>query len=215
MADAFDDDPVLRVDAPAWFRSALAVPFEQRSITVDGCDINYLQWGEQVDAGLVFVHGGGAHAHWWTHVAATFGPRVRCVALDLSGHGDSGRRDDYTLAAWTDEVVAVAEAAGIERPVLIGHSIQDFQERSNAALAAQRTCLLHAALRRLHARRRDARARERGGRRASSHRRRERCRRRMLRLTPRRGRALERHEVDRRAPPRGCLDRRGRPPRRA
>ncbi len=28
--------------------------------------------------GLVFVHGGGAHAHWWTHVAASFAVGVPC-----------------------------------------------------------------------------------------------------------------------------------------
>ena len=35
-------------------------------------------------AGLVFVHGGGAHAHWWTHVAATFADEFRVLAIDLS-----------------------------------------------------------------------------------------------------------------------------------
>ena len=133
MADAFDADPVLRVDSPQWFRAALAAPFEQRSVTVDGCDINYLQWGDPVDAGLVFVHGGGAHAHWWTHVAATFGPRVRCVALDLSGHGDSGRRAEYSLETWTDEVVAVAADAGIPNPVVIGHSMGGMVSIATAA----------------------------------------------------------------------------------
>lgn len=133
MADAFDADPALRVDAPQWFRDALDVPFEQRSVTVGGCDINYLQWGDQVDSGLVFVHGGGAHAHWWTHIAATFGSRVRCVALDLSGHGDSARRSGYSLETWTDEVVAVAADAGLERPVIIGHSMGGFVSIATAA----------------------------------------------------------------------------------
>ncbi|MGH1502364.1 MAG: alpha/beta fold hydrolase [Acidimicrobiales bacterium] len=133
MVDAFDAEPTLRVDAPDWFRRALEVPFEQRSVEVDGCDINFLQWGAPSDEGLVFVHGGGAHAHWWTHIAGAFSAHARCVALDLSGHGDSGRRNDYSLDHWTDEVAAVANAAGITRPVIVGHSMGGFVTIATAA----------------------------------------------------------------------------------
>ena len=65
------EDPILP-DAPRWFRTALEVPFIDERVDVDGCPIHYLAWGERGRRGLVFVHGGGAHAHWWTHVAATF-----------------------------------------------------------------------------------------------------------------------------------------------
>jgi pimeloyl-ACP methyl ester carboxylesterase len=77
--------------------------------------------------GLVFVHGGGAHAHWWTHVAATFAAEFSVVAIDLSGHGDSGHREAYDPEQWADEVAAVAADAGIDGlPVVIGHSIGGF-----------------------------------------------------------------------------------------
>jgi pimeloyl-ACP methyl ester carboxylesterase len=133
MPDAFDVDPQIRVDAPSWFRAALAVPFERRELTVSGCTVSYLQWGAATATGLVFVHGGGAHAHWWTHVAATFHTRARCVAIDLSGHGDSGHRDTYDLETWTDEVVAVAADAGITSPVIVGHSMGGFVTIATAA----------------------------------------------------------------------------------
>ena len=74
--------------APEWFQRALAVPFEDRTVTVEGAAIHYLAWGRPGAPGLVFVHGGGAHAHWWTHVAARYASRFRVAALDLSGHGD-------------------------------------------------------------------------------------------------------------------------------
>lgn len=79
---------------------------------------------------LAFVHGGGAHAHWWTHAAATFAAEYRVLAIDLSGHGDSSHRaapgdgDAYGLEQWTDEVVAVAGAGGITaRRLVVGHSM--------------------------------------------------------------------------------------------
>jgi pimeloyl-ACP methyl ester carboxylesterase len=110
--------------APAWFRAALAVDQSHLEVVVDGCRIHALACGRAGDRGLVFVHGGGAHAHWWTHVAATFSPQFRVLALDLSGHGDSGHRDAYSLEQWTDEVMAVADGGQIEGPpVIIGHSM--------------------------------------------------------------------------------------------
>ncbi len=111
-------------DAPSWFRRALAVPFTDEWVDVDGASIHYLAWGERGRRGLVFVHGGGAQAHWWTHVAATFATEFRVIAIDLSGHGDSDHRDVYDLEQWTDEVAAVAVDAGIAgRPVVVGHSM--------------------------------------------------------------------------------------------
>jgi len=83
---------------------------------------------------LDVLHGGAAHAHWWTHVAAQFAGTYRVAALDLSGHGDSDRRDRYSLAAWTDEVMAVADAADMAgHPIVIGHSMGGFVTLATAA----------------------------------------------------------------------------------
>ena len=113
--------------APAWFRCALTVPCGHGTVEVEGRGVHYLQWGEPARRGLVFVHGGGAHAHWWTHVAATFAGEFRVAAIDLSGHGDSGHREEYDPEQWADEVVAVAAEAGIDGlPVVIGHSMGGF-----------------------------------------------------------------------------------------
>jgi pimeloyl-ACP methyl ester carboxylesterase len=125
----------MAVDVPVWFRRALAVPYSDEEVEVDGAAVHYLAWGERGRRGLVFVHGGGAHAHWWTHVAATFAGELRVLALDLSGHGDSDRRDEYPLAGWTDEVMAVAEAGGVAGPpVIVGHSMGGFVTIATAAL---------------------------------------------------------------------------------
>jgi pimeloyl-ACP methyl ester carboxylesterase len=119
MADDF-----LAPDAPGWFQRALATPFTDEWVEVDGARLHYLAWGEPGRRGLVFVHGGAAHAHWWTHVAATFAADFRVVALDLSGHGDSDHRPTYSLEQWSADVMGVAADAGIDGPpVLVGHSM--------------------------------------------------------------------------------------------
>jgi pimeloyl-ACP methyl ester carboxylesterase len=138
-----DSSPILSTvtagRAPAWFRRALAVPFSDETVDVGGAAIHYLSWGERGRQGLVFVHGGGAHAHWWTHVAAPFAADLRVLAIDLSGHGDSDHRPAYSLAQWTDEVMAVADAGGIEGPpVIIGHSMGGFVTIATAALHSDR-----------------------------------------------------------------------------
>jgi pimeloyl-ACP methyl ester carboxylesterase len=120
-------DPLLLRGSPAWFARATAIPYGHGWVQVAGCNVHYLHWGEMGRRGLVFVHGGGAHAHWWTHVAATFAAEFSVVAIDLSGHGDSGHREAYDPEQWADEVAAVAADAGIDGvPVVIGHSMGGF-----------------------------------------------------------------------------------------
>lgn len=109
---------------PDWFDRVLAVPYDESTIEVDGVPIHYLEWGDRDQPGLVLVHGGAAHAHWWTFLAPMFAEDWHVVAPDLSGHGDSGRRDSYSHEAWACEVMAVADAAGFPGPpVLVGHSL--------------------------------------------------------------------------------------------
>ena len=125
----------LHPDSPPWFRRALAVPFEDGTVGVGGVDVHFSAWGEAGTRGLIFVHGGGAHCHWWTHVAAQFAMDFRVLALDLSGHGDSGHRAEYSLEQWTDEVLAVAVAGGVQGPPVVGgHSMGGFVTIATAAM---------------------------------------------------------------------------------
>ncbi|MBU1226771.1 MAG: alpha/beta fold hydrolase, partial [Actinobacteria bacterium] len=98
---------------PRWFTEALAAPGTERFVEVDGTSIHVLDWGPHPGApGLVFVHGGAAHAHWWSFLAPMLAGRWHPVAFDLSGHGDSGRRSHYSHETWAAEVMAVADSAG-------------------------------------------------------------------------------------------------------
>ena len=82
-------------DPPQWFTEAISSPFQKRTLTVTGCPINYLVWGEPDKPPLVLVHGGAAHAMWWSIVAPELAHHYYVIAPDLSGHGDSGRRGKY------------------------------------------------------------------------------------------------------------------------
>jgi pimeloyl-ACP methyl ester carboxylesterase len=124
---------------PQWFTSALAAPAEELVTEVNGCAIACRCWGPAGAAGIVLVHGGAAHARWWDHIAPMLGGQYRIAAIDLSGHGDSGRRDAYSLEQWSAEVVAVAGAAGMAaNPVVIGHSMGGFVALATAGRYPER-----------------------------------------------------------------------------
>jgi pimeloyl-ACP methyl ester carboxylesterase len=112
------------VSVPEWFAEALATPSDEGFVDVEDCRIHYLRWGAAGRPGLVLVHGGAAHARWWDHVAPMLAGEYCVVALDLSGHGDSGRRAEYTMETWAREVVAAADASELEgRPIVVAHSM--------------------------------------------------------------------------------------------
>ncbi len=125
-------------DAPSWFREAVAAQREDRIVEVEGCPIHYLRWGDPAKPALVLVHGGAAHAHWWTSIAPWLARSYHVVALDLSGHGDSGHRERYG-EVWLREILSVAADAGIrEPPVVVGHSMGGLITITTAALHGDR-----------------------------------------------------------------------------
>ncbi len=122
--------------APAWFARALAMPAERREVDVQGAVIRYVAWGEPGDPTVVLVHGGAAHAQWWAAVAPHLSlGGFRVLALDLSGHGDSDRRERYSVDTWAEEVLAVADdGKGQGRPIVVGHSMGGLVTIATAAM---------------------------------------------------------------------------------
>jgi pimeloyl-ACP methyl ester carboxylesterase len=110
---------------PEWFHRALAVAPSSHRVTVAGCDIHYLRWGPASAAlpGILFIHGGGAHAQWWSFIAPFLADDRPVAAIDLSGMGDSGHRESYGSEFHVPEIAAVLADAGLGgKPILVGHS---------------------------------------------------------------------------------------------
>ena len=134
---------VERVDTaaapPAWFTAALAAPVTEGAADLDGVRIAYRMWGGPAGRGVVLVHGGAAHSRWWDHIAPLLAVGRRVIAIDLSGHGDSGRRPSYDFDVWAQEILAAAGDAGFDAPpVVIGHSMGGLVTLRLAELAGSR-----------------------------------------------------------------------------
>jgi len=124
---------------PEWFAQALSAPVAERVTVLDGVPVAYRMWGSSPNGrGIVLVHGGAAHSRWWDHIGPLLTVDRRVIAIDLSGHGDSGRRESYSFDGWAREILAVAADAGLDAPTVIGHSMGGVVTLRLAALFGSR-----------------------------------------------------------------------------
>ncbi len=100
------------------------VPRSLRLPATDGLTLHALEWSTE-GVPLLFLHGFGNDAHIWDDFAPVVAPHYRTLALDHRGHGDSDWSDAgrYGYDSLADDVEAVTNELGIERLVLIGHSL--------------------------------------------------------------------------------------------
>jgi pyruvate dehydrogenase E2 component (dihydrolipoamide acetyltransferase) len=95
-------------------------------VEVGGRTISYLSLGPtDADVPVVLVHGYGGDKNSWLFVQQPLAEQEqRAIALDLPGHGASGKDvGDGSLATLADCVTGVLDALGIDRAHLVGHSL--------------------------------------------------------------------------------------------
>ena len=95
------------------------------------------------DRRVVLVHGLGLSGALWNRFCDALGSGHTLVRVDLRGAGARARssRSELTLARWADDLAAVLERLGLERPTVVGHSLGAggrAQARARAARAARR-----------------------------------------------------------------------------
>jgi len=92
-------------------------------LSKDGVKIAYSVYGKG-EPTLVFVHGWCGSRSVWQKQVPYFAKKYKVVALDLAGHGKSGRqRKVYTQEAFGEDVAAVVNAEKEDKVILIGHSM--------------------------------------------------------------------------------------------
>ncbi|MBV8117625.1 MAG: alpha/beta fold hydrolase, partial [Candidatus Eremiobacteraeota bacterium] len=113
-----------------------------RVTTPDGATAGARVAGERGPA-LIFVHGVGSTAAIWDAQLEAFAPQYRCSAIELRGNGALPDPDPslITREGYVEDVLAVADARGLERFTLIGCSLGgvvafELYKRTPARLAA-------------------------------------------------------------------------------
>jgi pimeloyl-ACP methyl ester carboxylesterase len=103
----------------------LWAPLPVQHVTVDGVDVAYIDNGRSsAQPPLVFIHGLSSYMGFWEHQIPAVGGERRVLALDLPGFGASGRPDaPYTPPWYASIVVHWLDALGVEKAVLVGHSM--------------------------------------------------------------------------------------------
>ena len=110
-------------ETPKWFLDALAQKPEIKTVKIKGSKISYNCWGEKNKPGLIFVHGGMAHADWWNFITPYFLKTHRVIAMNLGGMGDSEWRKEYSTETWGLEIEGVCKKEKLKKPIIIGHSL--------------------------------------------------------------------------------------------
>ncbi len=94
-----------------------------RFVTADGVLTAYREWGSH-GSPILLIGGFLEPSFVWDEV----GPRLaraghRVYALDLDGFGYTQRHGPWTLQEWADQSQGFMRALGIEKPVVVGHSL--------------------------------------------------------------------------------------------
>jgi pimeloyl-ACP methyl ester carboxylesterase len=117
-----------------------AIAYRSGNVVLRQMRFHYLEWGAPDAPAVVLLHGGHQSAHSWDLVSLHLARNYRVLALDQRGHGDSewARDVEYSNHAMSLDAEAFIAALGLDRPVLIGHSMGG----RNALLLAKRNAAL-------------------------------------------------------------------------
>jgi pimeloyl-ACP methyl ester carboxylesterase len=90
--------------------------------TSDGIRLHYLDWPGEGDV-LLLLHGGALSAHTFDLLALALGGGIRCIALDMRGHGLSDWADQYPVDRFAADVVELIDDLGFAAIHVAGMSL--------------------------------------------------------------------------------------------
>ena len=96
-----------------------------RTLDVRGLRLHLLESGRAGAPALCFLHGGGAHAHWFDRVTPAFADRFHVICLDQRGHGESEWAEPpaYGTQDFAADLLEVMDRLGWARMTVLGHSM--------------------------------------------------------------------------------------------
>ncbi|UCG57140.1 MAG: alpha/beta hydrolase [Phycisphaerales bacterium] len=98
--------------------------WESASVTSNGVRIHYWRTGGVGKPVMIMAHGVTDYGLNWASLAAKFQADYDIIMYDARGHGFSEKpQGPYDLATHVEDLAGLVKALGIEKPILIGHSM--------------------------------------------------------------------------------------------
>lgn len=97
----------------------------ETSFTVNGHRITATVEGNPKNPAVFLLHGWMSHRGVWRQTLPVLEQKYHCIALDLLGFGNSDKPDngDYSIPMQGRRIVAIADAMGVQKFSLVGHSM--------------------------------------------------------------------------------------------
>lgn len=98
---------------------------QDKTITTNGLNLNYLDWGGEGKTKVLLLHGFRGHRHSWDDFSAAVCKDYHVLALDQRGRGQSdwAKDGDYTTDAFVADLAGLRDALSLEPFILVGHSM--------------------------------------------------------------------------------------------
>ena len=119
-----------------------AVPSARPVQLADGTRLTYVEYGDADGVAVILLHGYTDSWRSWERLLPHLPRSLRVFAVTQRGHGESDKPDgSYDSSVLARDVVAFMDAVGLDRAVLVGHSMGstvaqrfaiDYPDRTNA-----------------------------------------------------------------------------------
>lgn len=118
------------------YTSVAGEPWPEHDVVLEGiteayelgipAKVHYVELNPEGEKTILFVHGLGSYLKFWRYQLDAFAAQgYRVLALDLLGYGKSAKPATfpYTMDAFAEVVRAFMREKGLDKPILVGHSM--------------------------------------------------------------------------------------------
>jgi pimeloyl-ACP methyl ester carboxylesterase len=110
------------VSAPSIWTELMGSGIQEKFYDVGGISTRVLEAGSGFP--LILLHGTGGHAETYVRNIGPLSQHFRVIAMDMVGHGYSGRHNgEYTMDTFANHVHGLMDAIGAEQVFLSGESL--------------------------------------------------------------------------------------------
>ena len=99
--------------------------YEDRYVNIGELELHYLEWGRASNPPVILLHGLRGHAHSWDEVSNSLKDNYNVFAIDQRGRGSSDWSpiQDYSIEAYSNDLLKFSDLLGLNKFILIGHSM--------------------------------------------------------------------------------------------